>query len=44
MLRTSRIRRIAAIEATAIGEQVLVGQFWTDPEFKKAYLVVLNAM
>jgi len=25
------------IEAIAIGQQALVGQFWTDPAFVKAY-------
>jgi hypothetical protein len=34
----------AAIEAVAVGQQVLVGQFWTDPEFIKAYQGALAAV
>jgi high-affinity iron transporter len=31
----------AAIEAVAIGQQALVGQFWTDPAFQTAYRAAL---
>ena len=33
----TQVANKAAIEAIAIGQQALVGQFWTDPAFVKAY-------
>jgi hypothetical protein len=33
----------AAVEAVAIGQQALVGQFWTDTAFKEAYERALKA-
>jgi hypothetical protein len=33
----------AAIEAVAIAQQVVGGQFWLDPKFKDAYQQAMNA-
>jgi hypothetical protein len=37
-----RAANSAAIEAAAVAQQVLVGQFWTDPAFKAAYAQALG--
>jgi TetR/AcrR family transcriptional repressor of nem operon len=34
----------AALEAVAIGQQVLAGQFWTDPAFQTAYRTALASL
>ena len=34
----------AAIEAVAIGQQVLAGQFWTDSTFQTAYKTALASL
>jgi high-affinity iron transporter len=38
----ARAANKTAIEAIAIGQQALVGQFWTDAAFSKAYQVALG--
>jgi uncharacterized cupredoxin-like copper-binding protein len=40
---TTRAAQKAAFEAAAVAQQVLVGQFWTDPKFKDAITAALQA-
>jgi len=42
MRRQVRAANKAAVEAIAVGQRVLVGQYWTDSAFKRAYDAALS--
>ena len=42
-LTTTRAAQKTAVEAAAVAQQVLVGQFWTDPKLQDAIRLAVNA-
>ncbi len=40
--KTATAANKAAVEAVAIAQQAVVGQFWTDPKFQEAFQQALR--